>query len=82
MCSCSGATTRAAVARRTAGARRCAPAAPSPRRRLSPPDPSGAAPVRHADPLPPAAEARIAQLEREVAELRTELAALRDELGA
>jgi uncharacterized protein YceH (UPF0502 family) len=32
--------------------------------------------------LPPAAEARIAQLEREVAELRAELSALREELGA
>jgi uncharacterized protein YceH (UPF0502 family) len=32
--------------------------------------------------LPPAAEARIAQLEREVAELRAELSSLRDELGA
>jgi uncharacterized protein len=32
--------------------------------------------------LPPATEARIAQLEREVAELRAELSALRDELGA
>jgi len=31
--------------------------------------------------LPPAAEARIAELEREVAELRAELSALRDELG-
>jgi uncharacterized protein len=32
--------------------------------------------------LPPAADARIAQLEREVAELRAELSTLRDELGA
>jgi uncharacterized protein YceH (UPF0502 family) len=32
--------------------------------------------------LPPAAEARIAQLEHEVTELRAELSALRDELGA
>jgi uncharacterized protein len=32
--------------------------------------------------LPPAAESRIAQLEREVAELRAQLSALRDELGA
>jgi uncharacterized protein len=39
--------------------------------------------VPHPDQLPRlAAEARIAQLEREVAELRAELAALRDELGA
>jgi uncharacterized protein len=46
--------------------------------------PATAAPASPPAPatLPPAAEARIAQLEREVAELRAELSSLRDELGA
>lgn len=44
--------------------------------------PTAPAPTHRPAALPPAAEARIAALEREVAELRTELSALRDELGA
>lgn len=53
-----------------------APSAPAP----SAP-PATAAPSAPAT-LPPAAEARITQLEREVAELRAELSSLRNELGA
>jgi uncharacterized protein len=66
------------------------PTSPAPVPASPPPTPAPAARAVAAAPapppaptaLPPAAEARIAQLERAVGELRAELASLRDELGA
>jgi uncharacterized protein YceH (UPF0502 family) len=57
---------------------------PAPTTTASAAPPAAATPTPSPPPstLPPAAEARITQLEREVADLREELSALRDELGA
>jgi uncharacterized protein YceH (UPF0502 family) len=57
-------------------------AQPTPAATVAPSAAAAPAPPPVPATLPPAAEARIAQLEREVTELRAELSALRDELGA